>query len=414
MMRRTNGKCTSRPTVKYLLGDVRVARCGNSALFVLLSPLILGKVSLVAYNVFMSQKTQVAINGFGRIGRLFFKLALQNENLEIIAINDLGDLDNMAYLLQHDTAQKELNNTAVSSEVLSEGEKYLCIGEGSEQKKIRFYSIRNPEELPWGEIGVDVVAECTGIFTSFEKSNMHLQAGAKRVVISGPTKDEQGTEFDDGKIGATVLMGVNDDQIKTCAITSNASCTTNAAGSPLDVMRNTVGVEYALLNTIHSYTATQSIVDGPVKPGKTDYRKGRAAAMNIIPSTTGSAIATTKVIPELKGRFDGIALRVPTITGSIVDITFISKRETTAEEVNDLFRSAAASDQYKGLLRVEEDQVVSSDIVGDTHVAIIDPAFTKVVGNLVKILAWYDNEAGYSASLVRQVEIMGKTVADQN
>ena len=361
---------------------------------------------MVYFQSMSHNTTRVAINGFGRIGRLFFKLALQNKNLEIVAINDLGDLHNMAYLLEHDSVQKELNNHAVKTEVISENEQYLHVGD----KKIRFYSIRNPEELPWREMDIDVVTECTGIFTSFEKSNMHLKAGAKRVVISGPTKDDQGTEFDSGKIGATVLMGVNDEQVKTCAITSNASCTTNAAGSPLDVMRNTVGVEYALLNTIHSYTATQSIVDGPVKPGKTDYRKGRAAAVNIIPSTTGSAIATTKVIPELKNRFDGIAIRVPSVSGSIVDITFVAKRETTAEEVNNIFRTAAASNQYKGLLRVEEEQVVSSDIIGDTHVAIIDPAFTKVVGNLVKILAWYDNEAGYSASLVRQVERMGASI----
>ena len=351
------------------------------------------------------KKTRVAINGFGRIGRLFFKLALKNEHLEIVGINDLGDVENMAYLLEHDSTQKELN-LHVESKIVSETEQYLVV----DGREIPFYAVRNPEELPWGELGVDVVAECTGIFTSFKKSNMHITAGAKRVVISGPTKDEQGTEFGDGKIGSTVLMGVNDDLIKTCTITSNASCTTNAAGSPLAVMRDTVGVEYALLNTVHSYTATQAIVDAPVKPGKKDYRKGRAAAMNIIPSSTGSAIATTKAIPELAGKFDGIAVRVPTPVGSIVDITFIAGRETTAEEVNKFFRIAAESDQYKGLLRVEENQVVSSDIIGDTHVAIIDPAFTRVVGNLVKILAWYDNEAGYSQALVRQVEKMGQSI----
>jgi len=349
--------------------------------------------------------TQVAINGFGRIGRLFFKLALQNDNLNIVAINDLGNVDNMAYLLKFDSAQKEMG-IDVSTKKVSDTEQYLVIGD----KEIPFYSIRNPEELPWGELEVDVVAECTGIFTSFEKSNMHLTAGAKRVVISGPTKDEQNTEFGDGKIGSTVLMGVNDDVIKTCAITSNASCTTNAAGSPLQVMRDTVGVEYALLNTIHSYTATQSIVDAPVKPGKDDYRKGRAGAVNIIPSSTGSAVATTKALPELAGKFDGIAVRVPCIAGSVVDITFVASKETTAEEVNKYFRIAAESHQYKGLLRVEEEQIVSSDIIGDTHVAIIDLAFTRVVGNLVKILAWYDNEAGYSYSLTKQVEAMGASI----
>ena len=349
--------------------------------------------------------TKVAINGFGRIGRLFFKLALKNENLDVVAINDLGDVDNMAYLLKYDSAQKDLN-LSVTTKKVSESEQYLVVGD----TEIPFYSIRNPEELPWGELGVDVVAECTGIFTSFEKSNMHLTAGAKRVVISGPTKDAQDTNFGDGKIGSTVLMGVNHDAVKTCAITSNASCTTNAAGSPLQVMKDTVGVESALLNTIHSYTATQSTVDSPVKPGGKDYRKGRAAAQNIIPSSTGSAIATAKVIPELQGKFDGIAMRVPTVSGSIVDITFISEKETTAEEVNSYFKTAAASDQYKGLLRVEEDQVVSGDIIGDTHVAIVDLAFTRVVGNLVKIMVWYDNEAGYSYALTKQVEAMGQSI----
>ncbi len=350
-------------------------------------------------------KTKVAINGFGRIGRLFFKLALKNETLDIVAVNDLGDVSNMAYLLEHDSVQKELN-VHVDVREVSENERYLVV----QGKEIPFYSVRDPRELPWSDIGVDVVSECTGIFTSYEKSQAHLDAGAKRVVISGPVKDEQGREFADGKIGATVLMGVNDDVIKTCTITSNASCTTNAAGSPLKVMRDTVGVEHALLNTIHSYTATQSTVDSPVRAGKTDYRKGRAAAINIIPSSTGSAIATTKVITELEGKFDGIAVRVPAPVGSLVDITFIAARDTTSEEVNNLFRQAAKAPEYQGLLRVEEDQVVSSDIIGDTHVAIIDPAFTRVVGRLVKILAWYDNEAGYSQALVRQVAVMGASI----
>ncbi len=349
--------------------------------------------------------TKVAINGFGRIGRLFFKLALKNENLDIVAINDLGDLDNMAYLLRYDSAQKELN-LEVSTQRVSDTEQYLVVGD----KKIPFYSIRNPEELPWGELDVDVVAECTGIFTSYEKSNMHLTAGAKRVVISGPTKDDQNTEFGDGKIGNTVLMGVNDDVIPTCAITSNASCTTNASGSPLQVMMDSIGVESAILNTIHGYTATQAIVDTPVKPGKTDYRRGRAAAINIIPTSTGAAVATAKAIPALEGKFDGISIRVPVVTGALVDITFIASRETSVEEVNKFFKMAAESDQYKGLLRVESDQVVSGDIVGDTHVSIVDLNFTRVVGKLVKILAWYDNEAGFSYALTKQVEAMGQSI----
>ena len=348
---------------------------------------------------------KVAINGFGRIGRLFFKLALNNENLKIVAINDLGDVGNMAYLLAHDTVQKELN-LQLEVKTVSEEEHYLVVGE----QEIPFYAKRRPEDLPWGELGVDVVAECTGVFTSFTKSEAHLQAGAKRVVISGPTKDAQATEFSEGKIGSTVLMGVNDEIIKTCTITSNASCTTNASGIPLQVMMDTLGVERAMLNTVHGYTATQAIVDGPVKPGKTDYRRGRAGAANIIPTSTGAAVAVTKALPALEDRFEGICIRVPVPVGSLVDITFIASRETTTEEVNDLFRTAADSERYQGLLTVTEEQIVSSDIIGNTHVAIIDPAFTRVSANLVKILAWYDNEAAYSQALVRQVEHMGQSI----
>jgi glyceraldehyde 3-phosphate dehydrogenase len=346
------------------------------------------------------KKIRVAINGFGRIGRLFFKLALENDNIEIVAINDLGNVHNMTYLLRHDSAQKEL---VVDVEAVENNDgRFLRVG----KQMIPFYSIPDPADLPWGEIGVDVAAECTGVFTSFAASDAHLEAGAKRVVISGPVKDPQGMSFGNERSGSTVLMGVNEEETKTCDISSNASCTTNAGGIPMDIMRNSVGVEQALLNTIHSYTASQSIVDAP-RPGKDDYRKTRAAAVNIIPSSTGSAIATTKVIPELENQFDGIALRVPTIAGSIADITFIAKQETTIEEVNNIFREAAKDKRYEGLLRVEEDQVVSSDIIGDTHVAIIDPAFTRVVGRLVKIMVWYDNEAGYSQALLKQVEAMG-------
>jgi glyceraldehyde 3-phosphate dehydrogenase len=229
-----------------------------------------------------------------------------------------------------------------------------------------------------------VVAECTGVFNSFEKSKAHLEAGAKRVVLSGPTKDPQNTEFMEGKIGTTVLMGVNEEKTKTCTITSNASCTTNASGIPLKLMEEKIGVESAFLNTIHSYTATQSIVDGPVR--KKDFRRGRAAAQNIVPTTTGSAIATSKVIEELAGKFDGMAVRVPTVSGSLVDITFIAKRETTAEEVNQIFKEAENSGEYNGLLRTESEQIVSTDIIGDTHGAIVDLNFTKVQGRLVKII----------------------------
>ncbi len=231
---------------------------------------------------------------------------------------------------------------------------------------------------------MDVVAECTGVFNSFEKSKAHLEAGSKRVVLSGPTKDPQNLEFAEGKIGATVLMGVNEDMVKACSITSNASCTTNAAGTPLDILKEKIGIESAFLNTVHSYTATQSIVDGPVR--KKDFRRGRAAAQNIVPTSTGSAIATGKVIEELAGKFDGIAIRVPTVSGSIVDITFIAGRETSAEEINQIFKDAEKEERYKGILRTESEQIVSTDIIGDTHAAIVDLNFTKVQGRLVKIM----------------------------
>jgi glyceraldehyde 3-phosphate dehydrogenase len=258
-------------------------------------------------------------------------------------------------------------------------------------------------------LDIDVVAECTGVFNSFEKSSAHLEAGAKRVVLSGPTKDTQGFEFSDGKMGATVIMGVNDEVVKTCAISSNASCTTNAAGTPLDILQKSVGIESAFLNTIHSYTATQSIVDAPSSSIK-DFRRGRAAAQNIIPTSTGSAIATGKVIESLQDKFDGMAIRVPTVSGSLVDITFITQKDTSVDEINQLFLDAEKEDKYTGILRTESDQIVSSDIVGDTHAAIVDLNFTKVKGRLVKIVVWYDNEAGFTNTLLKQIILMGKSI----
>ncbi len=351
-----------------------------------------------------NKKIKVALNGFGRIGRLVFKLALKNPKLEIVAINDLGSIENMAYLLKYDTAQKDLN-LPVEIEIISEDEKYLIV----DGKKFRFYSIRNPEELPWKELDIDVVSENTGVFTSYEKSFAHIKAGAKRVVISGPVKDEQGYSLD-GYSCNTALIGVNDEEIELSLITSNASCTTNAVGAPMQIILEKVGIVSSLLNTVHSYTATQSIVDGPVRPGKTDFRKGRAGAQNIIPTSTGSAIALTKAIPELNNNFDGIALRVPSIAGSVVDITMILSEEKTAEEINEIFRSAAKEERWKGILRIEEDQVVSSDIIGDTHTSIVDLSFTRAQGKLLKILVWYDNEAGYSNAMVKHIQKIGEAI----
>jgi len=341
------------------------------------------------------KKTRVAINGFGRIGRAFFRAAYGNENFEIVAINDLGDLENLAYLLKYDTVYGGLQ-----SDISLQDGKLAVDG-----KTLECLSIRNPEELPWGDLDIDIVVEATGIFASYEKAKVHLASGAKRVVVSAPIKDDPQAA---GVQGATVLMGVNDDALKTCQISSNASCTTNAASPLIAILKESVGVEKALLNTVHAYTSTQSLVDGP---NKKDFRKGRAAAQNIIPSTTGAAIATTKAHTELEGKFDGISMRVPVPVGSLVDITFVAKKDTTVEEVNNALREAAASPEWSPRFAVTDEPIVSSDIVGAGYGAIADLSFTRVVGgNLVKVLGWYDNESGYTQTLVEHVEAVAKHV----
>jgi len=330
---------------------------------------------------------KVGINGFGRIGRAFYRLSKERDDVEVVAVNDLGSVENLAYLLQYDTAygKAPYDVTVSNGNLLVDG------------REIQVVSERDPANLPWGKLDVDVVVEATGVFRKFEDAEVHVtKAGAKKVVISAPAKSEPQNDTH-----ATILMGVNDEQLKTCVVTSNASCTTNAGSPLMTILDETIGVEKALLNTIHAYTATQSIVDSP---SKGDFRKGRAAAMNIIPSTTGAAIATAKALPQLENKFDGIALRVPVIAGSIADITFISKKNTTVEEVNAALKEAAQQDRWKGIFAVNEDPIVSRDILGNTHAAIADLSFTKVVdGNLVKVLSWYDNEMGYTGSLVEHV-----------
>ncbi len=329
---------------------------------------------------------RIAINGFGRIGRIFFRQALDQKDLDIVAVNDLGDQENLAYLLKYDTVYGRFNRDVQ----VKNG--HLVV----DGKVVQFFQIKDPTQLPWGKLGIDIVVESTGVFESYEKAKMHLEAGAKRVIITAPAKDPDGTE------GKTVLMGINHGELETVALSSNASCTTNAASPVIQVMHETVGVKKAILNTVHGYTATQNIVDGPTK-GK-DFRRGRAAAQNIVPSFTGAAIAITRVIKELESKFDGIAMRVPVVSGSIADITFVTKRKTTVEEVNDIFRQAAAEPRWQGILKVSDEQLVSSDILGEPYGAIVDLQFTKVIdGDLVKILSWYDNEYGYAATLVKHV-----------
>ena len=265
-------------------------------------------------------------------------------------------------------------------------------------------SEKDPAKLPWKKLDIDVVIESTGLFTSSEKANLHILAGAKRVVVSAPIKDAPESTIK----GVTALMSINDSEIENSIISSNASCTTNAGAPVIAILNETLGIEKALLNTVHAYTASQALVDGS---SKKDFREGRAAAQNIVPSSTGAAIAVTKAIPELEGNFDGISIRVPVVTGSIVDITFISKRLTTAAEVNALLKKAALEDKWRNIFTTTEEQLVSHDIIGNRHASIVDLAFTRVVGgNLVKVLAWYDNEMGYTYTLVEHVIKAGRFV----
>jgi len=337
---------------------------------------------------------RVAINGAGRIGRAFYKLTNERSDIEIVAINDLGDIENIAYLLKYDTVygQSKFDIETKNGNLVVDG------------KVVKFISEQDPAKLPWRELDVDVVVESTGLFTSYASAKVHLDSGAKRVVVTAPMKDDPVA----GVEGATVLMGVNEDKLSTCIITSNASCTTNAGSPLIAILDEAIGIEKALLNTTHGYTATQSLVDGPSKKG---FREGRAAAQNIIPSSTGAAIAVTKAFTKLEGLFDGISVRVPVPAGSLVDITFIAKRETTAQEVNEILKKASKNERWQGIFSVTEEELVSSDILGSQYGSIADLNFTRVVGgNLVKVLAWYDNEMGYAHTLVDHVTKLGRNI----
>ncbi len=336
---------------------------------------------------------KVAINGFGRIGRTFFRLAFGHPDIEIVAINDLGNLENLAYLLKYDSAY---GRSGFEVEI---GDGALIVN----GKKVAFVQERDPKALPWRAHDIDIVVESTGLFTTYGSANQHIEAGAKRVVVSAPVKDDGA-----GVTGATVLMGVNEEELKTCAVSSNASCTTNATSPLIAILKEAIGIKKALLSTTHAYTASQALVDGP---SKKDMREGRAAALNIVPTSTGAAIATTLAHPELAGKFDGISLRVPVPVGSIVDVTFLAGRPTTAEEVNSILTAAAATDRWKDLFAVTNEELVSSDIIGARYASIADLAFTRVVdGDLVKVLAWYDNETSYTHTLVEHVAAVAKAM----
>ena len=341
----------------------------------------------------MDKKTRVAINGFGRIGRAFLKIAWERPEIEIVAINDLGSIDNLAYLLRHDTVYRGWNHSVEVS-----GTNLVIDG-----KTVTFISEKDTTKLPWKDLDIDVVVESTGLFTAYDKAQFHIDCGAKKVVISAPAKGSDGSIA-----GETILLGINEAKFGTCDITSNASCTTNAASPLIAIMHETIGIEKAILNTVHGYTASQSLVDGP---SKKDMREGRAAAQNIVPSSTGAAIAVTKAFPELEGLFDGISIRVPVPAGSIVDITFIAKRTTTAEEVNTILANASKDARWSTLFAVTNEPLVSSDILGNSHASIADLEMTRVVGgNLVKVMGWYDNEMGYTYTLVDHVIKTGQTI----
>ena len=333
--------------------------------------------------------TRVGINGFGRIGRNFFRAALeQGADIEIVAVNDLTDNKTLAHLLKYDSITGRFQG-----EVSYDDEGIVVDG-----KHIKVLAQRNPADLPWGELGVEVVVESTGFFTDGEKAKAHIEAGAKKVVISAPAKNVDGT----------FVMGVNEDKYdgETMNIVSNASCTTNCLAPLAKVLEENFGIERGIMTTIHSYTGDQRVLDAPHK----DLRRARAAALNMIPTKTGAAQAVALVLPELEGKFDGLAVRVPTPTGSLTDLTFIAKKEVSVEAVKAAVK-AAAEGELKGVLKYTEDPIVSSDIVGDPHTSIFDATETKVIGNLVKVLSWYDNEWGYSNALVRLTALVGSKLA---
>ncbi len=334
-------------------------------------------------------KTKIAINGFGRIGRNAFKIAFERSDLEIVAINDLTDTKTLAYLLSYDS-----NYGAYRHKVSHDDTGIIVDGQ-----HIEVLAERDPALLPWADRGVELVIESTGFFTDKEGASKHVQAGAKRVVISGPTKSD-GVD--------TIVLGANEDKIEGATeVISNASCTTNSLAAVMAVLDAEFGVEKSLLTTVHSYTASQALQDAPKK----DLREGRNAAENMVPTTTGAAIAVTKTLPQLEGKFDGLSIRVPTPVVSISDVTALLSRDVTVEEVNEAFKKAANDSFYQGILGVSEEPLVSRDYIGNAHSGVVDLLLTKVVGgNLIKIAVWYDNEWGYSNRLVELVADVAKAI----
>jgi glyceraldehyde 3-phosphate dehydrogenase len=329
--------------------------------------------------------TKIAINGFGRIGRAALKIALEKAELEVVAINDLTDTKTLAHLLSHDTIYGRYGKG------VSFDEKNIIV----DGKVIPVFAEKDPKALPWKKLTVDVVLECTGFFTTREKAQAHLVAGAKRVIISAPA---------DGEGVDTILLGVNEDKLAGQEIISNGSCTTNCITPLAQIIEENFGIEKAMMTTVHALTATQNLVDGPSK----DLRRARAAGYNIVPATTGAAKATAQAMPSLAGKFDGLSMRIPVPTVSLADYCILVKKDTTKEEINDVFKKASENPRHEGIVGVTDEPVVSSDFIGDPRSAIVDLSLTNVVaGNLIKVVAWYDNEWGYTNRLVEQAIAVG-------
>jgi len=322
---------------------------------------------------------KIAINGFGRVGRAVFKIAVENPEVEIMAINDLAPLENLVYLLKYDTVYGNYKHKIE----IKDGNLVVS------GKQVKVLSEKEPAKLPWKDLDIDLVVESTGVFKDRESISGHLKAGAGKVILTAPTKDES---------IKTIIFGVNDGEIKPeDDIIASASCTTNCVSPMMKVLDDKFGVEKSLMSTIHSYTSTQALIDGP---NKKDLRRGRAAACNIVPASTGAAIATSLALPQLKNIFDGMAYRVPTPAGSISDVVVVLKKETTPEEISKAFQEAAAG-SMKGVLKTTEEPLVSSDILGSFYSVIVQNDLTKVIGgNLVKVVGWYDNEWGYSCRVI--------------
>lgn len=338
-------------------------------------------------------RTKIAINGFGRIGRNAFKIAFERSDLEIVAINDPSEVKTLAHLLTHDTnyGKYEKKVEAKDGDLVVDG------------KHIKVFGEREPEKLPWKDLNIDVVVECTGFFTKKEGAQLHIESGAKKVIISAPSKSK---DVD------TIVIGANDDKLKSASdIISNGSCTTNSIAAVMSILDEAFGIEKAMLTTVHSYTQSQRLLDSAAK----DLREGRNAADNLVPTSTGAAIAVGLTVPQVQGKFDGMSIRVPTPVVSISDLTILFKKDVTKEGINDLFKKSASDPYYQGIVGISDEPLVSSDYVGNSHSGVVDLLLTNVVaGNMAKVVVWYDNEWGYANRLVELVADAGKLLHNKS